>query len=221
MDWNYSRQNDPGRKRCNLHASRLDKMLASNPKSRPASRSNVKLAYSQSIYAAIDSPICMGRKQSTGSKPFEIAPHSTGGKSTGARKASIETDIRNIRLNTSSALEAVPDKESQTPVHMPISRNTRTAMSQQRPSTFFRTIGRDHRCKQNSLRRPDEGEYFSLTYQPSNNCNQTVYLDKEEERVKQFVEANQGGAASRNERLNFYATDNPENKHYHRDAKRQ
>ena len=60
-----------------------------------------------------------------------------------------------------------------------------------------------------------------MTYQPSKNCNQTVYLDKEEEGVKQFVEANQSAAASRNERINFYATDNPENKHYHRDAKRQ
>ena len=221
MDFNYSQPSDPGRKRSNLHASRLDKMLASNPKSRPASRSNVRLAFSQSIYAAIDTPICINRKQSTGSRPFEIAPHSTGGAAIGTRKASIETDIRNIRLNQSSALEDVPDKESQNPVGVPSSRNTRTAMSQQRPSTFFRTIGREHRCKQNSLRRPDEGEYFSLTYQPSKNFNQTVYLDKEEEGVKQFVEANQSAAASRNERINFYATDNPENKHYHRDAKRQ
>ena len=47
-----------------------------------------------------------------------------------------------------------------------------------------------------------------------------MYLDKEEERVKKFVEANQSIAATQSERLNFYETNNPATKHYHRDAKR-
>ena len=46
MDFNYARPGDPGIKKNNLYANRLNKFMANNPKSRPASRSNVRLAHS-------------------------------------------------------------------------------------------------------------------------------------------------------------------------------
>ena len=72
------------------------------------------------------------------------------------------------------------------------------------------------------LTRPDVGEYFSLTYQQKESSRRnSCFLDREEKRVNKFQTMYQSVAATYNERVTLMNADNPMNKHYHKDAKKQ
>ena len=72
------------------------------------------------------------------------------------------------------------------------------------------------------LKRPDVGEYFSLTYKPKDSGRRgSCFLDKEEERVGKFETMYSKVAATYNERASLMNSDSPMNKYYHKDVKKQ
>lgn len=92
MGYPYSKGCDPGMRKNTLYADKLGRILAFQPAHRPASKSHVRLAHSQSIYAQLNTPVSLLSKHSSINPPNDAMRLSTS-DGTGAfgRKPSMLT----------------------------------------------------------------------------------------------------------------------------------